>query len=193
MTGYTGTDVVDDSTAKVNFQDPFAPFLTYAAGGTLAMLSPTGTPDQGADVNTTPITTGPYKLSEYVAKDHCTMERWDGYKRKAPWMSDAGPGYLDKVIWKFVPEAGTRTTTVESGETQMVDVVVGQDLSPLESNKDLKIMKKPWTGAPRIWLLNVTLAPTDESRCGRRSTTPSIKTRSSTRSSRVSARRPSRR
>lgn len=162
LTGYTGTDVVDDSTAKVNFQDPFAPFLTYAAGGTLAMLSPTGTPDQGADVNTTPITTGPYKLSEYVAKDHCTMERWDGYKRKAPWMSDAGPGYLDKVIWKFVPEAGTRTTTVESGETQMVDVVAGQDLSPLESNKDLKIMKKPWTGAPRIWLLNVTLAPTDE-------------------------------
>ena len=162
LTGYTGTDVVDDTTAKVNFKDPFAPFLTYAAGGTLAMISPTGTPKQGADVNTKPIMTGPYKLTEYVAKDHCTMERWDGYKRKAPWATESGPGYLDKVVWKFVPEAGTRTTTVESGETQMVDVVAGQDLSPMESNKDLKIMKKPWTGAPRIWLLNVTLAPTDE-------------------------------
>jgi peptide/nickel transport system substrate-binding protein len=106
--------------------------------------------------------TGPFKISEYVAKDHCTLTKWDGYKRTSPWASQAGPGYLDKITWKFVPEAGTRTTTVESGETQMVDVVVGQDLTPLESNKDLKIMKKPWTGAPRIWLLNVTLAPTDE-------------------------------
>ncbi len=162
LTGYTGTDVVDDATAKVNFKNPFAPFLTYAAGGTLAMVSPTATPKQGADVNTVPVMTGPYKISEYVAKDHCTIEKWAGYKRKAPWMSAAGPGYLDKMIWKFVPEAGTRTTTVESGETQMIDVVAGQDLSPMESNKDLKIMKKPWTGAPRIWLLNVVLAPTDD-------------------------------
>lgn len=162
LTGYTGTDVIDDATAKVSFKNPFAPFLTYAAGGTLAMLSPTATPKQGANVNTMPVTSGPYKITEYVAKDHCTIEKWAGYKRKAPWMAAAGPGYLDKVIWKFVPEAGTRTTTVESGETQMIDVVAGQDLSPMQANKDLKIMKKPWTGAPRIWLLNVVLAPTDE-------------------------------
>ncbi len=162
LTGYTGTDVVDDYTATVNFKDAFAPFLTYAAGGTLAMISPTATPKQGDAVNTTPVMSGPYKITEYVAKDHCTIEKWDGYKRKAPWASEAGPGYLDKMIWKFVPEAGTRTTTVESGETQLIDVVAGQDITPLQSNGDLKIMQKPWTGAPRIWLLNVILAPTDE-------------------------------
>jgi len=162
LTGYTGTDVVDDYTAKVNFKDPFAPFLTYAAGGTLAFISPTATPKQGTAVNTTPVMTGPFKISEYVAKDHCTLTSWTVYERKSPWASQAGPGYLEKITWKFVPEAGTRTTTVESGETQMVDVVVGQDLTPLAANKDLKIMKKPWTGAPRIWLLNVILAPTDE-------------------------------
>lgn len=162
LTGYTGTDVVDNYTARVNFKDPFAPFLTYAAGGTLAMISPTGTQNQGDAVNTTPIMSGPYKITEYVSKDHCTIEKWTGYKRKAPWMSAAGAIYLDKIVWKFVPEAGTRTTTVESGETQMIDVVVGQDLAPMASNSSLKIMKKPWTGAPRIWLLNVILPPTDE-------------------------------
>jgi peptide/nickel transport system substrate-binding protein len=162
LTGYTGTDVVDDQTAKVNFKDPFAPFLTYAAGGTLAMISPTGTPKQGQAVSTTPIMSGPFKLIEYVASDHCTMERWDGYKRKSPWASEAGPGYLDKVTWKFVPESGTRSTTVESGETQLIDIVAGQDLTPFQSNKDLKLMQSPWTGAPRIWLLNVILAPTDD-------------------------------
>jgi peptide/nickel transport system substrate-binding protein len=162
LTGYSGTAVVDPQTVTVSFKDAFVPFLTYSAGGTLAMVSPTGTPKQGEAVNQTPITTGPFKLTDYVAKDHCTMERWDGYKRTSPWASEAGPGYLDKVTWKFVPEAGTRTTTVESGETQMVVVVVGQDLAPLKANKDLKVAQQPWTGTPRIWLLNVTLAPTDD-------------------------------
>jgi peptide/nickel transport system substrate-binding protein len=162
LTGYTGTDVVDDQTAKINFKDPFVPFLTYSAGGTLAMVSPTATPTQGDKVNQTPVTTGPFKITEYVAKDHCTLEIWDGYKRKSPWATEAGPGYLDKMTWKFVPEAGTRTTTVESGETQLIDIVAGQDLTPLAANKDLKLMKQPWTGTPRIWLVNVTLAPTDD-------------------------------
>jgi peptide/nickel transport system substrate-binding protein len=162
LTGYTGTDTPDDLTAKVNFKDPFAPFLTYAAGGTLAMLSPDGTKKQGDAVNQTPITSGPYKITEWVAKSQATIQRWDDYNRRLPWADHDGPGYLDKVQFKFIPEAGTRVTTVESGETQMASVIPAQDLPRLESSSNLKIVKVPWVGAPRIWLFNVTKAPTDD-------------------------------
>jgi peptide/nickel transport system substrate-binding protein len=79
---------------------------------------------------------GPYKIQEYVPKDHVTIVRWDGYKRRA--------------------------TTVESGETHMVTVVPAQHLPRLESSKNSKVEKRPWVGTPRIWLLNVTRPPTDE-------------------------------
>lgn len=162
LSGYQGTDTPDDTTAVVTFKDPFAPFLTYAAGGTLAFISPTATPKQGDQVNFTPVMSGPYKVSEYTPKQQVTITRWDGYTRQAPWSSQAGPGYLDKVIWKFIPESGTRTATVQSGETQIATVIPSQDLPRFESSQDFSVVKRPWTGAPRIWLLNVTLAPTDD-------------------------------
>jgi peptide/nickel transport system substrate-binding protein len=162
LSGYTGTDTPDDKTAVVKFKAAFVPFLTYSAGGTLAMVSPKTTPTQGDAVNTTPVLSGPYKISEYVAKDHCTITRWDDYKRKLPWASQPGPGYLDKVIWKFIPEAGTRTTTVQSGETQAATVIAAQDLPTFEGNKNFYVMKPAWVGTPEIWMLTVDHPPTDD-------------------------------
>ncbi|MEZ4868667.1 MAG: ABC transporter substrate-binding protein [Caldilineaceae bacterium] len=161
LAGYQGTEVVDEFTAKVTFDEAFAPFLTYAAGGTLAMISPTATQAQGDDVNLTPVMSGPYKITEYVAKDHVTIERWADYNRTPPWSENAGPGSLDRVIWKFIPEAGTRVATLESGETQMATVIPAQDLPRLQESSEFNVMSVPWVGAPRIWLLNTTLAPTD--------------------------------
>lgn len=162
LNGYDKTEVVDEFTARVKFKAANAPFLTYAAGGTLAMVSPTGTPKQGDAVNKTPICSGPYKLDEWIPKDRITISRWDDYNRQAPWSDQKGPGYLDKVIWKFVPESATRMATLESGETQMAAAVPSQDLPRIEGSKDLKVVKRPWVGVPRFWALNVTKPPTDD-------------------------------
>lgn len=162
LAGYVGTDVVDDYTARVKFKSAFAPFLTYAAAPQLAFISPTSTTKQGDKVNRTPVMTGPYKIDEWLPKQQISISRWDGYTRRAPWSDQDGSGYLDKIIWKFIPESGTRVTTLESGETQMIYAIPSQDLARLESSKDYLVVKKPWVGAPRIWALNVTKPPTDD-------------------------------
>jgi peptide/nickel transport system substrate-binding protein len=161
LTGYLGTDVVDEFTARVRFKDPFVPFLIYAGSPYLPMLSPTATQKQGDQVNQTPVMSGPYKVDEWVPKDHITLSRWDGYKRRAPWSNHDGPAYLDKVIWKFIPEAGTRAATVESGETQMATVLTPQDLPRLQS-EGLQIVSKPWVGMPFMMFLTTTQPPTDD-------------------------------
>lgn len=160
--GYDKTEVVDESTVRVSFKNANAPFLTYAAGAPLAFVSPTGTPQQGDAVNKTPICTGPYKVEEYVAKDHVTISRWDGYGRSAPWSDSNGTGFVDKVVWKFVAESATRMATVESGESQVAAAVPAQDLPRLEGSKEMQVIKKPWVGTPRFWALNVTKPPTDD-------------------------------
>lgn len=38
IVGYTGSTVIDDSTVRIDFKDPYAPFLANSAGGTLAMV-----------------------------------------------------------------------------------------------------------------------------------------------------------
>jgi peptide/nickel transport system substrate-binding protein len=161
LSGYLGTDVVDDATAVVHFKDPFVPFLIYAGSPYLPMVSPTATQQQGDKVNQTPVMSGPYKIDEWIPKDHITISRWDGYKRRAPWSDHDGPGYLDKVIWKFIPEAGTRSATVESGETQAATVLTPQDLPRLQS-EGLQIVSTPWVGMPFMMFLTTTLPPTDD-------------------------------
>jgi peptide/nickel transport system substrate-binding protein len=161
LTGYQGTDTPDDYTAVVHFKDPFVPFLIYAGSPYLPMVSPTATQQQGDQVNQTPVMSGPYKIDEWVPKDHISMSRWDGYKRRAPWSDHDGSGYLDQVVWKFIPEAGTRSATVESGETQAATVLTPQDVPRLQS-EGMQIMSTPWVGMPFMMFLTATQPPTDD-------------------------------
>jgi peptide/nickel transport system substrate-binding protein len=162
LAGYAGSKVLDEFSVQVTFETPYAPFLTYAAAGTLSLVSPKAVRESGDAVHTKPIGSGPFLIKEYVAKDHTTMVRNPDYKRKAPWSERAGTALLDAVVWKFIPEAGTRVTTLESGETQGVYAVPAQALPRLEKNTALRIEKAPWPGVPRIWLLNTTKPPMDD-------------------------------
>jgi len=162
LAGYAGSKVLDEFSVQVSFETPFAPFLTYAASGPLSLVSPKAVRESGDQVHTRPVGTGQFMIKEYVAKDHTTMVRVADYKRKTPWSERSGPAQLETVLWKFIPEAGTRVTTLESGETQGVYNVPAQSLPRLEGNTALRIEKAPWPGVPRIWLLNVTKAPMDD-------------------------------
>ena len=167
LAGYSGSKVIDEFTVQVSFETPYAPFANYAAAGTLSMVSPKAVRESGDLVHTRPIGSGPFMMKEYVAKDHATMVRFPGYARKAPWSDRAGAAMLDTVVWKFVPEMGTRVTTLESGETQGIYFVPAQALPRLEKNAGIRIEKMPWPGAPRIWLLTTTKPPTDDVRVRR--------------------------
>jgi peptide/nickel transport system substrate-binding protein len=167
LAGYAGSKVLDEFTVQVSFETPYAPFLAYSAAGTLSMVSPKAVRESGDLVHTRPVGSGPFMVKEYVAKDHATIVRSPGYARKAPWSDRAGAAMLDAVVWKFVPEMGTRVTTLESGETQGIYFVPAQALPRLEKNPAIRIEKMPWPGVPRIWLLNTTKAPLDDVRVRR--------------------------
>src|SRR2546430_711170 len=109
------------------------------------------------------------KLQPWLAESWSTAKGGRGvsfkppaYNRKAPWSERSGPALLETIIWKFIPEAGTRVATLESGETQGIYLVPAQSLPRLESSKDMRVDRMPWPGVPRIWLLNTTKPPLDD-------------------------------
>ena len=162
IAGYAGSKVLDEFTVQVSFETPYAPFLTYAAAGTLSLVSPKAVRESGDQVHTRPVGTGPFMMKDYVAKDHATIVKNPAYNRKAPWSERSGPALLEAIVWKFIPEAGTRVATLESGETQGIYLVPAQSLPRLESSKDMRVDRMPWPGVPRIWLLNTTKPPLDD-------------------------------
>src|SRR5207244_6817996 len=58
IAGYAGSKVLDEFTVQVSFETPYAPFLTYAAAGTLSLVSPKAVRESGDQVHTRPIGTG---------------------------------------------------------------------------------------------------------------------------------------
>lgn len=164
---YAGSKVLDEFTLQVLFETPYSPFLNSVASGVLSLVSPKAVRESGDAVHTRPVGTGPFMMKDYVAKDHATMVRFPGYARKAPWSDRTGPARLETVVWKFIPEPGTRVTTLESGETQGIYLVPAQSLPRLEKDPGFRVEKLPWPGVPRIWLLNVTKPPLDDVRVRR--------------------------
>jgi len=149
------------------FETPYSPFLNAAAAGILSLVSPKAVRESGDLVHTRPVGSGPFMIRDYVAKDHTTMVRNPAYTRKAPWSERSGPAPLDSVVWKFIPEAGTRVTTLESGETHGIYLVPSQALPRIEKDSAMRVEKLPWPGVPRIWLLNTMRPPFDDVRVRR--------------------------
>ncbi len=163
LAGYDKTEVVDEFTARVIFKTPNAPFLIYAAGGTLGMMSPAATKGQTAEqVTQRPVGSGPFTIRELVANDHAILVRNDTYNRRAPWSDHEGPAYLDEIYFKFVPEDATRATTLESGESQLIHNIPPQNLGRFEGAAGFKVDKPAYVGTPRFTALNVKLFPTDD-------------------------------
>jgi peptide/nickel transport system substrate-binding protein len=172
LVGYAGSTVVDDHTVEVRFNAPYAPFLSYVAGGTLAMLSPKATAAQtAAQTQHAPVGSGPFTVAEYVTNDHVTFVRNAGYNRRAPWSDHQGAPYLDRIVWKIVPEAETRAITLSSGETQMVYILgygtSGSILAQLRRDPRLVEDTRPFPGTAYLWLINVRRPPTDDLRVRR--------------------------
>jgi peptide/nickel transport system substrate-binding protein len=170
LVGYAGTTVVDERTAQVHFKEPYAPFLAYAAGGVLGMLSPKTTPAQSsAAVAHGAVGSGPFVVAEYVTNDHVTFVRNPGYNRRAPWSDHQGPPYLERLVWKIAPEPETRAITLSSGETQMIYVLGygpggGAILAQLRKDPRLIEDARPFPGSAYLWLFNVRVPPMDDVR-----------------------------
>ena len=162
LAGYTGSDVLDEYTVRVNFENSYAPFLSYAAGGTLGIVSPKAVQELGDQFGTRVVASGPFKVESYTAKDKVTLVRYEEYNRTAPWGARQGPALLDRIVFKFIPESSTRVTTLETSETNLISTIPPQDLARLEGSDEISITKTPWVGIPRILMLNTGLAPTDD-------------------------------
>ena len=114
LVNLTQVDTPDVNTAIFRFTKPSLALLST--------LNSWGAPVlpkhlyEGTDVlnnpnNNKPIGTGPFVFKEWSRGNYITLERNPNY-----W--DKGKPYLDKIIFKVVPDAGARAATLENGDSQ---------------------------------------------------------------------------
>jgi peptide/nickel transport system substrate-binding protein len=160
---YASTDVIDPYTVKVNFKDPYAPFLNNLTHSVLAPVSPVAGKNYDAFA-AHPVGTGPFMFKEYKAQVSMTFVRNPDYKWGPSLMRNTGAPYLDQVTYRFIPagELTTQLGLLQNGEVQMSNGVAPQELTNLQKDAKFQTLLPLVPGSPQIFPLNLLKPPTDD-------------------------------
>jgi len=160
---YKETVVIDELTFRVVFTKPYAGMLSAFALSYLAPVSPTAIREHGdAWFSEHPIGTGPFKFVEWVRRDHVTLEKNPDYNWAPANALHQGPPYIDRLVFKIIPENSTRVAALETGEIQVGDLIPPIDVQSFASDPAFKVMLGRVAGVPVSMYLNTSRSPTDE-------------------------------
>ncbi|WP_007508920.1 MULTISPECIES: ABC transporter substrate-binding protein [Pseudofrankia] len=157
--GYAGSKVIDDQTIEIDFQQSNAQFLQATSTFSLGIVSE-------ASVKKTPqarcsdgvIGSGPFVLSKYVPSQSISLTKRTGYTWGSSLFTKSGDAYLDALEFKVVPEAGVRTSSLQSGQVDAIGAVAQADEAALEgSGAQLQARANP--GVPFGLSFNNSKAP----------------------------------
>ncbi|HKG26956.1 MAG TPA: ABC transporter substrate-binding protein, partial [Thermomicrobiales bacterium] len=162
MGSFSQAVVVDEFTVRAEFADPNATFLDSVSQSYCSPISPTAVQKFGADFAHNLVGTGPYMLKEWVENDHVTLVKNPDYNWAPSIFGHQGPGYLDEIVFKMIPDGATRTGTLQSGETDGVDSVAPKDVGVFKDDSDYQVLNAAVPGIPNVLALNTEKAPTNE-------------------------------
>jgi len=158
-------EVVDDYTVRFHFSDPWPVALQMLCHHNILpkdYLEEVGT--QGFVEH--PIGCGPFKFVEGKLDDQIVMERFDDYYGGADDLPPVGPPYVDRVIFKVMPETSTRVAALQAGEAQIVQLVPSDMIEMLEADPNVVVKTCPGT-RPHWMEMNPNKPPFDDVRVRR--------------------------
>lgn len=117
----------------------------------------------GQDAGFEPVGSGPFMFDEWVTGSHITLVRNPDWTwGPVAMFGTSGPAYLDELTFRFIPEAQTRLATLETGETDFIDLVPFADVQRMLDNPQFTITRFLLPGMPQMNYMNTRISPTDE-------------------------------
>ena len=126
---------LDQYTVQIVLERPYAPFLANLAMPAARIVSPAAVRKWGDNFTRHPVGTGPFIFQEWVQRDHITLIRNDRYWGQKP--------YLDKLIFRCIPDKTERYIAFQNDQIQIMDNVDPADIAQLKKLKDKKIKMQP--------------------------------------------------
>ncbi|WP_201318129.1 glutathione ABC transporter substrate-binding protein [Paenibacillus sp. EPM92] len=130
-------EVIDPYTVKFVLNQPFAAITQTFAHPASMMISPKSIKENNKEVQRKPVGTGPYQFVEWKDADHVTIKKFDGYWDKA------NAAKVDKIVFKPVTEASSRTSMLKTGEVQFVYPLSADQVDSVKNDNNIVVNKAP--------------------------------------------------
>ncbi|GEP28110.1 ABC transporter substrate-binding protein [Cryobacterium levicorallinum] len=153
---YAGTEVVDEFTVRVNFSQPYAPFLQAVSTAKLGFYSPATLRDNAAQLPAggpgISVGTGPYVLSEYTPDQGIVFTANEDYDWAPEGSSHQGAPAIDTLEFRILPESSVRTGALTSGQAQIASDITPNTVSQIGDDFSIENVTMP--GLPYTLFLN---------------------------------------
>jgi peptide/nickel transport system substrate-binding protein len=150
---YKGTEVIDPTTVKVTFSQPYAPFLQAASTAQLGFYAPKVLEEHAADLAAggkgVTIGTGPFRISSYTPDQEIVYTR----NAKYSWAPEGmkAPQFTTLRV-QILPEASVRSGSVTSGEIDLASQLPPNLVSQVKGKAAVTSVQVP--GLPYSLFLN---------------------------------------
>lgn len=148
---------VDDFTVRFKLKHPWPAFksaLTEPQSFGAFIPSPKAIREDTH--NRAPVGTGPYMFKEWLPNDRLTVVKNPNYWR-------TGKPYLDKVVFRPMPDMQARFASLQSGEVDVIQTDRGASIIQAREDRTLKVYSSDGAG-PYNFLLNISKPPLDDKR-----------------------------
>ena len=126
--------VVDDHHVTLTLKAPYAPTLAHLAHKACSIISKDEMEKIGVEAyNEAPVGTGAFQYESFTPGDRVVLKRFDDYHDTLP--------QLEEVIIRQIADASTRVIELEAGTADLVLLVSPEDISRVESNDALKMIR----------------------------------------------------
>ncbi|OMF34687.1 ABC transporter substrate-binding protein [Paenibacillus sp. FSL H8-0548] len=159
---YKSAEVLDEYTIKLNLETPSNAFLGNLSQALVSIVSPTAAQKYGDQLGKNPVGTGPFKFVSWEENSQITVERNPDYKWAPPLVENKEAPYLDKVVFKIVPEEATRIGSVQSGQVLAGETIPPQNILALKKDEKLQLFQSNTQGLPYTLFINQSKAPWNE-------------------------------
>ncbi|MFJ2829438.1 ABC transporter substrate-binding protein [Streptomyces sp. NPDC087263] len=132
LSGVDSTTAVDPLTVRVKFQQPNAQFLQATSTHSLGIESSASAKQSPQEKCSKGVVgSGPFTLESYVQNQAITLTKRSKYAWGSSLWTKQGEAYLDKLVFKVVPESGVRTGSLQSGQVDAISSVGKADEAAL--------------------------------------------------------------
>ena len=98
---------------------------------------------------TTPVGTGPYKVTGYTPGVEVVLEKNENYWNAG--QTEIQQRNVDRIIYKFIPEEAQRTISLESGDVDFVYDPPLTELEGLMNNSDYDVLEVKTSSTPSLY------------------------------------------
>ena len=155
-------EIVSDDVVRFRMTRPDAALLESLAQPWVAIQSPAGI-ERGMEANClAPIGSGPFVVSEWTKQSQIVLDRNPDYATPPSGFEVAGETAPAQLVWRFIPDATARFAALQSGEVDVIDNPLPEQITTAEGDDALEHLDAPRPGASNRIELNMGQAPFDD-------------------------------